>query len=306
MTKVYLNELSVKGSVNDSDIDQSINNLIGCIRFLHKHNVSRIIVDGNIGNYKVSADRTFYQLLGDEKIFDSDKLSIFVDSFQEIYRLRNELEEQNITSARCGDLDAVGLALASDYINNGVTLSLSKSGWDAAVYDICLEILNEEGEPEEHAAKTRNFSTTSTLEGYSELFSVEIAPKPATGKLLLLELKAHFPNLVFSKDAKKYIRYCHSNEEVSQIYERLSDLNNVAINLSGHPFKPTMFSSLASPESETRDRNKALNVLFEDGQKRHCGWHLRYTPGAGRIHFSSDKGDGKTIYVGYIGSKIGS
>lgn len=48
-----------------------------------------------------------------------------------------------------------------------------------------------------------------------------------------------------------------------------------------------------------------MNIKFEDGIIRNCEWHMKYTPGCGRIHFSADHSDGRTIYIGYVDKKIG-
>lgn len=101
-----------------------------------------------------------------------------------------------------------------------------------------------------------------------------------------------------------FIKRCQSKITTAQFYWKLYDLNKVAITFGGKPFEKKMFTSKASPESTTRENMSELDVMFEDCNVRHCSWHLQYTPGAGRIHFSSDLGDGKTIFIGYIGQKL--
>lgn len=61
----------------------------------------------------------------------------------------------------------------------------------------------------------------------------------------------------------------------------------------------------ASPESDTREKLFAsrMTFLFENGISYLCSWHLRFTPGAGRIHFYHEPTE-KKIYIGYIGAKI--
>lgn len=86
---------------------------------------------------------------------------------------------------------------------------------------------------------------------------------------------------------------------------KLQDLNKVAQNLNGGPLKKELFQYKATPEHQQRGNLKEIFITFDDGIVRNCEWHLRYTPGTGRIHFSADKGDGNTIYVGHVDGKIG-
>lgn len=304
MTKVYFNELSAHGSVDDADIKKSLKDLITCLQHLHQHNVDVVVVDGKIGQYMVSDRKSIYQILSDSSIFDNDRIVFFLSAFQEDYHLQEEIEDNDILSAKCKGFDAVGLTLASEYVNKGICLSLSQSGWDEPIYEVQLDVLNDQGEISTIHSKSLNASTEEELTKYDEYFPKEEILTPHTGKLLYLELGERFPNLVFSSAVENYIKRCHSKDEIKQIYERLLDLNNVALSLDGKPFSPQMFSSKASPESSTRDTMAELDVTFDDGIVRHCSWHLRYTPGAGRIHFCSDASGGKTIYVGYIGPKL--
>lgn len=89
---------------------------------------------------------------------------------------------------------------------------------------------------------------------------------------------------------------------VEQIYYRLRDLERVAAN-SIVPISTSIFKYKTTPESETRSRLPEMFVKFEDGETRHCSWHSRFTPGAGRIHFYYDESE-KIFYVGYIGEKL--
>lgn len=304
MIKVYFNELSACGSVDEANVKQTIEDLLLCLKHLHNHNVDLVIVDGAIGQYLISNTRSIYQILGDKSLLDNDSSTYLMECFQEDYQLQEEIEDYEIVSAKCGGQEAVGLTLASDFLNKGVALSLSHAGWDKNVYNLQIEVLSENGEVFEQETTAKNASTETILETYNELFPVIPIQVPETGKLLYIELSNFFPNLIFSTDAKNFIKRCQSKAIITQVFWKLYDLNEVAGTFRGKPFEKGLFSSKASPESGSRDNMSELDVKFEDSIVRHCSWHLRYTPGAGRIHFSSEVGDGKTIYVGYVGSKI--
>lgn len=304
MTKVYFNELSARGSVDEVNIKQTMDDLISCLRHLHNHNVDAVIADRSIGQYLISSKRKIYQILGDKNVMDNDSVSLLIECFQEDNQLREEIEDNDIVSSKCREQDAVGLTLASDYLNKSMALSFSHAGWDETEYNIQLEVLDENGDIRELTTTAANASTEEFLRFYDGLFPSSSIQVPETGKLLFLELANIFPCLDFSVGAKNFIKRCQSKVTTAQIFWKLYDLNKVASIFEGKPFEKKMFASKASPESGTRENMSELNVMFEDGIIRHCSWHLRYTPGAGRIHFSSDAGNGKTIFVGYVGNKI--
>lgn len=304
MTKVYFNELSAQGSVDEANLKQTIEDFLLSLKHLHSRNVETVTVDGAIGPYLISNNRTIYQILGDKNLLDNDSATFLMEYFQEDYQLREEIEDNDVVSAKCEGRDAIGLTLASDDLNRGVTLSFSHAGWDEMVYNLQLEMLDENGDIREQTTATSNASTEETLRAYDRLFPVSSIQVPESGKFLFSELNDLFPNLVFSADAKNFIKRCQSKIITAQVFWKLYDLNKVAITFEGKPFEKNMFTSKASPESATRENMSEMDVMFEDSKVRHCSWHLRYTPGAGRIHFSSDFGDGKTIYIGYIGRKI--
>lgn len=304
MTKVFFNELSARGSVDEANVKQTIEDLLLCLKHLHSHNVDSVIVDGAIGKYFVSNKRSIFHILGDKNVLDNDSATFLIEYFQEEYQLREEIEDNDIVSAKCGEHDAVGLALASDELNKGVALSFSHAGWDKEGYNLQMEVLDENGDVTKKITSVANASTEVSLKLYDELFPKTTIQVPESGKLLFFELANLFPCLDFSAAAQNFIKRCQSKMITSQIFWKLYDLNKVASIFEGKPFEQKMFASKASPESATRESMSELDVKFEDDVVRHCSWHLRYTPGAGRIHFSSDAGDGKTIYVGYVGQKI--
>ena len=253
----------------------------------------------------VARHRNIYQLFGDRSVFENDEVSLIIGMFQKQDDIENIIEDYNIVESKVNGLNVIGMTIASDRVLNGLSLSLSCSGWNAIEYKLQMKELNLDAEEVELEAKCRNVSTSKEINALDNLLPVVQVPVPKTGKLLYIKLHSLFPNLIFSVGASGFIQQCQSAMAISQIYDKLKDLNRVAVDLNGRNFEPSMFSTKASPESDTRDKLSELDVLFEDNIIRHCSWHLRYTPGAGRIHFCADAGDGNTIYVGYIGPKIG-
>ncbi len=128
---------------------------------------------------------------------------------------------------------------------------------------------------------------------------------PSSGLELYKRLQELFPNLVFSSKAKEQIKQNHDRLSIEQIVLKLHDINKVAPKLNGGNLKSDLFQYKATPEHQQCRNLPEMFITFDDGKTRNCEWHLRYTPGCGRIHFSADESDGHTLYVGHIDGKIG-
>ena len=194
--------------------------------------------------------------------------------------------------------------MASEEINNTFAVSLSSTGWDETSYQLLLQrLLYENGDLVEQNVETscRNVSTTVHIDAMASFF----VPIPLSGRELLMRLSELFPHLVFSSKAKGQIKRNHDRPSIEQIYLKLQDINSAAQKLNNGVLRKELFHYKASPEHEQRGQLPEMDILFDDGITRHCEWHLRYTPGCGRIHFSADNGDGQTIYVGHVDGKLG-
>jgi len=89
------------------------------------------------------------------------------------------------------------------------------------------------------------------------------------------------------------------------IVKRLSELESYYSTWKNGIFTGDNFPSKVTSESESRrGRFKMkLIIICPDGGAREFSWHLRYTPGAGRIHFAPDNSK-RIFFIGYIGPKI--
>ncbi len=302
----YFNELSADGCINEKDLEKVINTLIECLKALSEKKVSGINLDKKIGLYQLTQTIFFQKILYDDTIIDHEKKALILGMMTTIENPMEELEKEYFMEATCRGKKCIGLGLASEKINNTFSISLSNAGWDESVYKIELKQLteNEEKEISEQTIETtcRNVSVTSHIDGIEDLFTTAI---PSTGLDLFLQLGELFPNLIFSPKAKEQIKKNHDRPAIEQIYYRLKDINNAATKLSGIGLRKELFQYKASPEHEQRRKLPEMDIMFDDGKTRNCEWHLRYTPGGGRIHFSTDESDGKTIYIGHVDGKIG-
>lgn len=300
----YFNELSANGSIQEDSLPAVLRTLYECIERLRESHVSSICIDKNIGLYQLTTKRWFLDVLDDKTIVDDDMKTLFLDMMTTVEPPISDTEDECLVQTTCNGENCVGLGLASEEINNTFAVSLSSTGWDETSYQLLLQrLLYENGDLVEQNVETscRNVSTTVHIDAMASFF----VPIPLSGRELLMRLSELFPHLVFSSKAKGQIKRNHDRPSIEQIYLKLQDINSAAQKLNNGVLRKELFHYKASPEHEQRGQLPEMDILFDDGITRHCEWHLRYTPGCGRIHFSADNGDGQTIYVGHVDGKLG-
>lgn len=301
----YFNELSANGSIPEGSLLSVINTLVECIKALSDKQVSGINLDKKIGQYQLTANRWFQDVLDDKSIVDDDMKTLILDVMTTIEKPMDDLENEDFMQASCNGSACIGLGLASEEINNTFTVSLSSTGWEESSYKIILQKLSGDKKgnlvEQDVESSCRNVSTTVHIDGMTEFF----APIPSSGRELLSQLSGLFHHLVFSSKAKGQIKRNHDRSSIEQIYLKLQDIDSAAQKLNSGVLRKELFHYKASPEHEQRGQLPEMDILFDDGITRHCEWHLRYTPDCGRIHFSADNGDGQTIFVGHVDGKLG-
>lgn len=130
------------------------------------------------------------------------------------------------------------------------------------------------------------------------------APTIESGVILWSKREEIFPNLIFCKNVCKMIEDLKSTmPNFIQIVEQLWKLDRYAAH-RGHQFVPDALPIKGSPESTTRlrDFSKVLTWECPDGVTRLFSWHVRFTPGAGRIHFYPLENSNK-ILIGSIANQ---
>lgn len=301
----YFNELSSNGSIQENSLPTVLRTLYECIDRLREKHVNSICIDKKIGLYQLTAKRWFLDVLDDKTIVDDDMKTLFLDMMTTVEPPTSDSEDECFVHATYNGLNCIGLGLASEEINNTFTVSLSSTGWDETSYQILLQrLLSENGDLVEQNVESscRNVSTIAHIDEMEDLF----VPIPSSGQELFLQLPERFPHLVFSSKAKGQIKRNHDRPSIEQIYLKLQDIDSAAQRLNGGVLRSELFHYKASPEHEQRRKLPEMYIAFEDGRTRHCEWHLRYTPGCGRIYFSADEGDGQTLYVGHVDGKLGN
>lgn len=306
MPEVYLNELSCRGSVAKAHSEDSVCKFVECLKELKKRSVECIYTHLWFDQIKVTGDETLKDLISTDEHRKAGIPELVYGFFNvnSPSDLKSIVEEYNVISSRIKGEDTIGLAASSEWVKNACALSIFKAGWDAPFYIIDITGLNKDGDETTDKSSARNISLKDHFDAHSSYLPLPPEKKYRIGKELERELGTLFPNLIFRDAARKFVKNCTSGDMVEQIYIKLKELQGVAQSIGSDTLKPELFNTKTTPDSVTRNNMLNLNFMFEDGITRNCEWHLRFTPGAGRIHISRDDAPENVIYVGYIGDKI--
>lgn len=299
----YLNELSFTPYPDRECAKEGIKGFIECLKELDQFGIKNVKRSKLIDNKCLVGNESYLRMLNDKNLVDEDVKSVLINRLETL-EPEDELEDKHMTlSMKYDGKDCKGLGWSSNEMENTIALSFHPEIWERTYYNLIITRLNDDAEEYEIKTTTRNITTKGHIETHRDFLS-SLQSIPRNAKILVCTLVESFPNLVFSKSAVIQLKELKSEDTIAQVYFRLQDLQRIATICNEH-CSPQNFTTIASPESDTRKRlyNSQLTVQFEGSKSYLCSWHLRFTPGAGRIHFYHEPAE-KKIYVGYIGAKI--
>lgn len=195
---------------------------------------------------------------------------------------------------------AIGLDYA--FVFKAMALSLtSDPQWDCSHLELEVTLVDDN---EELLTTNENIIHASRSDHARE----HARKKIRDGVDLWQSKEVLFPHLVFCDAVEKQLQSILTEDPMLwSIKERLSQLENASKTWISGAFDKNTLPCLTSPESERRLNkfNEELTIKCPgpDEKKRLFSLHVRMTPGAWRLHFSTELGPGKII-IGYIGLKI--
>lgn len=127
-----------------------------------------------------------------------------------------------------------------------------------------------------------------------------------TGAALLRFWQVHFPHLDLTNEAARTLPLVPTGA-LPNVIRLLIELQRFFSHWNGVPVNyetALAFKATQESDSRIRDYSQALLIHCPDGETRLMNWHLRYTPGAGRLYFIPNEAQ-RRCFVGYTGLKIG-
>jgi hypothetical protein len=307
----FFNELSVKEATDKDTTLRWMSTLVKIYKKVISLGFKELKTTTNFANLTIAPNYRFKDWLQDP-IIDRDTRLLFLTKvskspFIETLLAKKSGETQQLHEFKYKKHNAAGLGAA--YLFDSLALSLDNSDeWDTHI--INLDITGYCAEEEQIIQKVGEVKHSSRAEHLDFLVNwIEERKKfdITDGKLLWLKRKEIFPYLVFCDSTEKQlVSLLPGQPEFPAVIKRLSELDKYCSTWGNGTFTTENYHfSKATPESDSRlaKYKDVFTILCPDGSRRLFSRHVRYTPGAGRVHFFPDSAK-KIIYVGYIGSKI--
>lgn len=307
---LFLNELSIKQAVHPNIAKQWMYGLIIVYKVAIQKGFKGLKTHKNIFVELLAPNYTISHWLKDNSV-DRETRLLFMNNVLKSPFIENILDQEETNEKMIYDFKynnklAKGLGAASLFDSLAISFN-NANEWDTTSIIITkntlskddLDLVNEEIEVK-HSCKEEHIKI---LEKWIEDRKKESIDN---GKILWLKRNDIFPHLIFCESVHDQLSKLDKNDpKFIQIRKRLFELENYSYHWQTGPFISDDIPSKVTPESQTRTNKfeEQLTILCPDGVRRFFLLHSRFTPGAGRIYFCPDEEE-KTIYIGYIGSKL--
>lgn len=306
---LFFNELSIKEGADKETGKQWMSGLIGVFKNAYIMGFKELKTTEAFLTFPLAPGYLIHDWLFDPLIDSDTKLFVKtkVSKAPYIDRLieQKDNEDHRLHEFKYNGQKAAGLGAA--YLFETIALSFANSSdWDRHRVELQVVEYTEEDRLKPGVKEVNHASKPTHLDLLKVWIEERKRSDIPTGKLLWLKRKEYFPHLIFCKNVENQIDFLTGNEpEFHLIKKRLFELEDFCSTWNTGIFTGENFPSKVTPESESRisQFKDELTKVCPDGKKREFSWHLRYTPGKGRVHFSPDNSE-KRIYIGYIGLKI--
>lgn len=198
---------------------------------------------------------------------------------------------------------AYGLGWA--LFNNDLAVSINQDDWDLPVVRVLVECRDERENTESEEDEVLHASLPVHIEHNQGAILGILMASVRDGEELWNKWEDIFAGLRFSEATRPQILALNRNgPHFNQVKKRLCQLNAYCIDWNEGGFDPSQIPN-CSPESQaTLDRyGKGRRFTDVNGQVRVLSWHVRFTPGPGRIYFEPDPNT-RLLHVGYVGQKL--
>ncbi|MED4953935.1 hypothetical protein ABEO75_09760 [Paenibacillus macerans] len=308
--ELVFNELSLRDP-SDSVIvaRQRMCDLVFVIRDYYQQRLGRDLrVSDNFIYEFIGKDYKIIQWLNDQEV-DIELKRFFKASITRKPYIDPHMESHLYSSFQSSEfqykeLKSKGLGIA--YLLNGTSISLqSNEEWNSHSISLSFVELDQDGEIYEDTVSIRHISNITHINihkpYYDQLKKIKFNDLEWRNNLEQL-----FPSLVFCDRAIAQLFEFQKGELIlGQIKNKLIELNEYFDAWDDGGFKSEVIASKVTPESQRTLEQfaKEHTFLCPDGEYRVFSWHLRMTPGAGRIFFIPEEKTRKCI-IGHIGNKL--
>jgi len=305
---IVFNELSVQFYERKESAIQAMRNLMMVYACCQKIGINDLKINSDFIAAKIAPDYTVAMWMSDDSVSKEQKIAFLQYATKAPYV--DEMISSKSTEGNAlfefyhkGNL-VKGMGVA--YLLGAPLISFYCDIWNVSDVQVEVNILeDDDGEVVTEIHKLRHCSSNEHVAIIGDWLAGLNIPTISDGIELWVKKGDLYPNLIFCENTRKQLSCLHINTpSFQQVLSRLSELQSVAVSMNNN-FDPDVFKYKVSPESTTRINDLGDKLKFKGKGEAYTlfSWHLRYTPGKGRIHFYPDEATNQ-IYVGYIGSKI--
>jgi hypothetical protein len=332
---LILNELSLENPASDKQTArQWMSDFINTIKALHSQGVKVYLrtkdnFKATIIAYNAYSDPIVYYPIGtwlnDKEVGKEERdfiLTLATGSPFSKNILNPEIEgienNEGLSEFYYEGKVAVGLGVA--YVLDTLAISfISDICWNTSYIELDQILLSDDDDQEiiDQKVEIRHASRKNNIQYHSEWIQKQIEEDKIQEDILdgndIWDRREElFPNLEFCENVARQLQSLdYGTPMLKQVKKKLFKLQNYCQTWTEEDFNLDILPSKATPESQSRldSLEKKLTFKCPDAEKRIFSLHIRITPGAWRLHFSTELGicsklgTGKII-IGYIGKKI--
>ncbi len=308
--EMVLNELSLQTPAADiPTARQRMSDLISTVQQATKSGVKKILRTHSELNtielapgYPVARWRNDGEVDKEERSFFrtlTAKAPFWTDVAEEI---KNDFDLSQVWHQK---EQAIGLGFA--WVSDALAVSLnSEARWDCSRLELEVTRLDDSEELIDDRVEIAHASRSNHVGEHGDWIKERIRIAVDDGVKLWERKDELFSKLIFCDSVGEQLQSLKTgNPMLRQVVRRLSELEECCKNWTVGAFDLDSLPSKASPESETRLKQLKQKLTFKcpDGQERLFSLHVRMTPTAWRLYFSTELCSGKII-IGYIGPKL--
>lgn len=257
------------------------------------------LADGyTVANWQIEADPTrrlfFLQLAASSPLLRS------TDDPADI------LDRYGCSDCRHQGVPAAGLRAAWAADDLAVSLE-SNAIWRHPSLNVDVDVLDESGQIERRTDVVRHLSQSLHVGMHQSWLKERQLHEVKDGHDLWDRRADLFPNLYFCRELQQQLRsFDPGSDELRNVVRRLVEMDAAFARWDGLPLHGAFLPSKCTPETPQTLKEEAEDHTgtLPDGQARVFSWHVRFTPGQGRIFFDGDAAQRRGV-VGYVGIKKG-
>jgi hypothetical protein len=304
--ELFFNELSLAPPAPDIRAARSLmTGLIIVIKQLCKLRVRRELnVHENFDNEELSPNYTIANWKYDK---DTDLEEVrYLRSLRTKYGYSEESNIKIETESEFFYENYKANGLGKAYLNGGIAVSIKSAlHWEISTINIKMFGLNETGEISETVCEVQHCSDESHISEKRLWIEKITAGKLSVGNDIWKNREGFFSSLIFCREVEEHLQQIKDSRAVRQIFLHLTALQQNCEDWTSGFFDFEKIRGKVTPESKQTLSQYEIEHTFTlpDNTKQVFSYHVRFTPGDGRIFFEVDPLRRKII-IGYIGNKL--